>query len=60
MVADPVCGMQVDETAAAEHRQTGHGTYSFCSAHCAAAFDTDPDRYTAPAPGGSPEGGRSS
>ncbi|MEV0170660.1 heavy metal translocating P-type ATPase [Streptomyces sp. NPDC050803] len=48
VVADPVCGMQVDRTTAAEHRQTEHGTYYFCSAHCAAAFDADPDRYTAP------------
>ncbi|MFI2431824.1 heavy metal translocating P-type ATPase [Streptomyces sp. NPDC018693] len=55
-VTDPVCGMQVDRTTATEHRQTEHGTYHFCSAHCAAAFDADPDRYTAPTHGGTPEG----
>ncbi|MEU6379827.1 heavy metal translocating P-type ATPase [Streptomyces sp. NPDC046909] len=57
VVTDPVCGMQVDRTTAAEQRQTEHGTYHFCSAHCAAAFDGDPDRYTAPAPGGTHQGG---
>ncbi|GGT42404.1 heavy metal translocating P-type ATPase [Streptomyces chromofuscus] len=46
-VTDPVCGMQMDQATAAEHRNTEHGTYSFCSAHCAATFDTDPHRYTA-------------
>ncbi|MDF3142481.1 MULTISPECIES: heavy metal translocating P-type ATPase [unclassified Streptomyces] len=57
VVADPVCGMQVDRTTAAEHRQTEHGTYYFCSAHCAATFDADPDRYTAPTTGSPHEGG---
>ncbi|WP_367318673.1 heavy metal translocating P-type ATPase [Streptomyces sp. HUAS ZL42] len=57
MVADPVCGMQVDKTTAAEHRHTEHGTYYFCSAHCAATFDADPDRYAAPPSGGTREGG---
>ncbi|MEU8570731.1 heavy metal translocating P-type ATPase [Streptomyces pathocidini] len=57
VVTDPVCGMQVDRTTAAEHRQTERGTYYFCSAHCAAAFDADPDRYTAPTTGSPHEGG---
>ncbi|WP_459740141.1 heavy metal translocating P-type ATPase [Streptomyces sp. E-15] len=56
-VTDPVCGMQVDKRAAAEHRQAEHGTYSFCSAHCAATFDADPHRYTVPTAGGTHEGG---
>ncbi|MFJ8943557.1 heavy metal translocating P-type ATPase [Streptomyces sp. NPDC102395] len=54
---DPVCGMQVHKATAAEHRQTEHGTYYFCSAHCAVTFDDDPDRYTAPAAGGTRDGG---
>ncbi|MFD8376316.1 heavy metal translocating P-type ATPase [Streptomyces sp. NPDC059688] len=55
---DPVCGMQVDNATAAEHRQAATGDYSFCSAHCATVFDTDPDRYTTRAPGdGMSEGG---
>jgi P-type Cu+ transporter len=57
MVTDPVCGMQVDKATAAEHRQTEHGAYYFCSTHCAATFDGDPDRYTAPTSGGTREGG---
>ncbi|GAA0445242.1 HAD-IC family P-type ATPase [Streptomyces olivaceiscleroticus] len=56
-VTDPVCGMQLNKRAAAEHRQTEHGAYSFCSVHCAATFDADPDRYTAPTAGGAHEGG---
>jgi Cu+-exporting ATPase len=57
VVADPVCGMRVDRGTAAEHQQTEHGTYYFCSAHCAAAFDADPARYTAPTSGDTSDGG---
>ncbi|MER5204229.1 heavy metal translocating P-type ATPase [Streptomyces sp. NPDC002825] len=46
---DPVCGMDVDPVTAPEHRDSPVGTLHFCSAHCAAAFDADPDRYTTPA-----------
>jgi Cu+-exporting ATPase len=50
--------MQVDRTTAvAEQRQTEHGSYYFCSAHCAATFDAAPDRCTAPTPGRTHEGG---
>ncbi|GLV95157.1 MULTISPECIES: heavy metal translocating P-type ATPase [Streptomyces] len=59
-VVDPVCGMHLDPAHAAEHRTTNTGTYHFCSAHCAAAFDAGqapPDASTAsgastPKPGG--------
>jgi len=44
-VTDSVCGMTVDPATAAEHRGAGPGTMYFCSAHCAAAFDTDPGQY---------------
>ncbi|MEU1596039.1 heavy metal translocating P-type ATPase [Streptomyces sp. NPDC005708] len=57
LVADPVCGMQLAKATAAEHRQTANGTYYFCSVRCAAMFDTDSDRYTAPTSGGPSEGG---
>ncbi|MFI7413496.1 heavy metal translocating P-type ATPase [Streptomyces sp. NPDC049627] len=57
LVTDPVCGMQIDRTAAAEQRQTEQGTYYFCSAHCATAFDGDPDRCTAPTSSGMSQGG---
>ncbi|MGD1218388.1 heavy metal translocating P-type ATPase [Streptomyces krungchingensis] len=50
-VADPVCGMRTAEATAAAHRETEQGTYYFCSAPCAAAFDADPGRYTAPPAG---------
>ncbi|MBT2454520.1 heavy metal translocating P-type ATPase [Streptomyces sp. ISL-86] len=49
-VMDVVCGMHLDPGSAPEHRQTSSGTYYFCSANCAAAFDTDPSRYTGSAP----------
>ena len=52
MVADPVCGMQVDKVTAAEHRQTSTGTHSFCSTRCADLFDADPGRYAPGATGG--------
>ncbi|MFJ6479865.1 MULTISPECIES: heavy metal translocating P-type ATPase [unclassified Streptomyces] len=58
ITVDPVCGMPVDP-AAAERRDTASGSYFFCSAQCAAAFDADPDRYRAIATGGTNEGGKS-
>jgi Cu+-exporting ATPase len=48
-VTDPVCGMQVDPTTAAAHRDTPAGTAYFCSAGCAAAYDAEPQRYAATA-----------
>ncbi len=59
ITVDPVCGMRVDPAAAAERRDTASGSYFFCSARCAAAFDADPDRYRALAAGGTHEGGES-
>jgi P-type Cu+ transporter len=40
VVTDPVCGMAVDPASAPERRVTSSGTVWFCSAHCAATFDT--------------------
>ncbi|WP_079077732.1 YHS domain-containing protein [Streptomyces sp. CdTB01] len=51
--------MQVDKAAAAQVRRSEHGTYSFCSAHCASTFGAAPARYTADAPDGTHEGGPS-
>ncbi|GLW47481.1 hypothetical protein Stsp02_31430 [Streptomyces sp. NBRC 14336] len=56
-VTDPVCGMSIEMGSAAQWRNTGTGTYYFCSAHCAAAFDADPERYTGPVSGATHEGG---
>jgi Cu+-exporting ATPase len=44
---DPVCGMTIAADSAAAHRETEAGTVYFCSAHCVATFDADPDHYTA-------------
>jgi YHS domain-containing protein len=48
---DPVCGMQVDRSKAVRLEHAGH-TYYFCSEHCRAQFETDPDGYATvkPAP----------
>ncbi|MGW7365345.1 heavy metal translocating P-type ATPase [Streptomyces sp. NPDC054841] len=56
---DPVCGMHVNPSTATQRRETDNGTLYFCSAHCAATFDTDPARYrTAPAGNGHRHGDR--
>ncbi|MGA5411870.1 heavy metal translocating P-type ATPase [Streptomyces lavendulocolor] len=56
---DPVCGMRLKPSTAAARGDTDHGTYFFCSAQCATAFDADPDHYLAPAGSRPPEGGES-
>ncbi|MBI3284631.1 MAG: heavy metal translocating P-type ATPase [Burkholderiales bacterium] len=47
---DPVCGMQVDEGAAAGSIDFSGSRYWFCSARCKAAFSAAPEKYLAPAP----------
>jgi uncharacterized protein len=42
-VTDPVCGMKVDRRKAVT-RQVGGTTLHFCSEHCLAAYEADPDR----------------
>jgi P-type Cu+ transporter len=44
---DPVCGMRVDPSAAADSRTHQGTTYHFCSAWCARKFDDDADAYIA-------------
>jgi P-type Cu+ transporter len=56
LATDPVCGMAVAPASAPEHRITSSGTVWFCSAHCAAAFDTAKNPG-APAAGQVPGGG---
>ncbi|HUQ71061.1 MAG TPA: YHS domain-containing protein [Planctomycetaceae bacterium] len=42
---DPVCGMTVDpQNAAGSHAYKGT-TYYFCSTHCVAKFQADPERF---------------
>ena len=46
-LVDPVCGMTVRPSS--EHRaRHGGQELRFCSAHCLAKFQSDPDRYLAP------------
>ncbi|MET9725957.1 heavy metal translocating P-type ATPase [Streptomyces zaomyceticus] len=42
---DPVCGMEVDPTTAAEHRDGPAGPLHFCSRDCATTYDADPSLY---------------
>src|SRR5580700_11239138 len=45
---DPICGMDVDPTTAAESYIHDGQTYYFCSAHCLAEFRANPARYIQP------------
>lgn len=47
MVKDPVCGMQLDETKAAETSVFQGKTYYFCSTNCKANFEKDPQEHAA-------------
>jgi nitroreductase/YHS domain-containing protein len=49
---DPVCGMDVDETAAAATSVYRGQTIYFCAVGCKAAFDRDPEQYMNPSGGG--------
>jgi P-type Cu+ transporter len=44
-VVDPVCGMTIDPTTAADEAAFEGETYYFCSKGCKAKFDADPHRY---------------
>jgi len=45
-VIDPVCGMEVDPSAAAAAQRDYEGRlYYFCSQHCAETFAADPARF---------------
>lgn len=48
-VRDPVCGMDVNPSAAAAHQEHEGKPYSFCSLKCAAKFRADPAQYLQPA-----------
>ena len=45
-VTDPVCGMSIDPASAASTIERDGRTYYFCSTHCAATFEKDPDKYS--------------
>jgi Cu+-exporting ATPase len=42
---DPVCGMEVEPTTAAEFAEFQGQTYYFCTAMCKEKFDRDPQQY---------------
>ena len=44
-VRDPVCGMELEPSAAAETREFRGETFYFCSTHCAETFDKEPGVY---------------
>jgi P-type Cu+ transporter len=48
-VQDPVCGMHVDPEAGGPRSEHDGRTYHFCSEHCRARFDADPEAYLHPA-----------
>lgn len=52
MTKDPVCGMDVDEKAAAARQDYEGTTYYFCSRACQATFQREPQRYAARPTGG--------
>ena len=45
LVKDPVCGMDVDPHQAPGQTEHQRRTYYFCSTHCQARFEADPDQY---------------
>ena len=48
MAKDPVCGMEVREESAAGVSAYRGKTYYFCSLHCKASFDADPEKFLVP------------
>lgn len=49
-VADPVCGMEVDQIQAQHQAEHLGKTYYFCAPGCKKAFEEDPGKYTGAAP----------
>jgi Cu+-exporting ATPase len=56
MAIDPVCGMQVDEKAAAGSSVFEGSTYYFCSAGCRKRFEANPSAFTGTPPAGDTTG----
>jgi len=52
MTKDPVCGMTIDEEAAAARQDYEGTTYYFCSEACRLAFQREPERHAGPPAGG--------
>ena len=47
MAKDPVCGMQIAETAAPAKSEYKTKTYYFCSPACKGVFERNPEKYAA-------------
>ena len=47
MAIDPVCKMEVEESAAAATSEYKGRIYYFCSIGCKKAFDQEPEKYLA-------------
>ena len=45
IVKDPVCGMDIDKSTAAEHADHAGQTYYFCGSKCKEKFDHSPAQY---------------
>ena len=45
---DPVCGMSVEPSKAADKYEYNGVTYYFCSRGCKQAFERDPEKYLGP------------
>lgn len=45
MTRDPICGMNIDESAAAGRSEYQGRTYFFCSSACKTKFDQNPQQY---------------
>ena len=45
MAKDPICGMEVDESKAAEIASYKGRTYYFCCAGCKTKFDKESEKY---------------
>ena len=48
VVKDPVCGMDVDPSTSKHHCEYDGDTYYFCSGHCQAKFEANPEPYLHP------------
>jgi Cu+-exporting ATPase len=53
---DPVCGMDIETTAATGHTERSGQTYYFCGSKCKEKFDKHPEQY-ARASAGTSDGG---
>jgi YHS domain-containing protein len=42
---DPVCGMEVSHSTAADQFEHGGRTYYFCARICREAFEMEPEKY---------------